>query len=157
MMKRFSTLRRKKDDGGAVGENGTNGYGYGSSATAAAKPAASTTANGVNGTSQAKKRFSFGPGKKLDQPAEATATREDVDHSLEEFAQLVQASRRPLPTQTGDGTYISGGEVPSSLLQDIKSLGFKDVKTLQEVLKNKGELQDDKTMLMERVIQVKLS
>lgn len=41
-------------------------------------------------------------------------------------------------------------------MSDIKALGFKDVHTLIDVMKNKatGELQDDKTYLMEHTIQV---
>lgn len=41
-------------------------------------------------------------------------------------------------------------------MSDIKAMGFKDVHTLMDVMKNKatGELQDDKTYLMEHTIQV---
>lgn len=41
-------------------------------------------------------------------------------------------------------------------MQDLKSIGFKDVNTLMQVMKQKkaGGLQDDKTYIMERVIQV---
>lgn len=159
MLKRLSTFRRKKDEGtedgnvlhAQYGSNGVNGY---------SGPKSTVTATVTNGTSNtmspAKKRFSFGPSKKQEPAHEETTktSREDVDNSLEQFAQLVHASRRPLPTQTGDGSYIGTDDVPSSLFQDIKSLGFKDLGTLREVMLNKGELQDDKTMLMERVIQV---
>ena len=137
----------------------TNGHANVVNGSSAGKPTASAATNGaVNGSTSpimpVKKRFSFGASKKLDSPPEQAASREEVDHSLSEFAQLIHASRRPLPTQTGDGSYVSTGDMPSSLFQDIKSLGFKDVNTLREVMKNKGELQDDKSMLMERVIQV---
>ena len=42
------------------------------------------------------------------------------------------------------------------MMSDIKAMGFKDVHTLIDVMKNKasGELQDDKTYLMEHTIQV---
>jgi hypothetical protein len=42
------------------------------------------------------------------------------------------------------------------LFQDIRTLGFKDFGTLAAFMKNKasGEVVDDKTMLMERIIQV---
>lgn len=53
------------------------------------------------------------------------------------FAQVLHASQRPLPTQTGDGTYINK-DLPSGVMEDLRSLGFKDVKTY----------------LMERVIQL---
>ena len=42
-------------------------------------------------------------------------------------------------------------------MSDIKAMGFKDVHTLIDVMKSKaaGELQDDKTYLMEHTIQVR--
>ena len=78
-----------------------------------------------------------------------------MESSFEQFAQLIHAARRPLPTQSGDGAYLDHAE-PSGFLQDVKALGFKDAKTLMEVMKSKatGELQDDKTYIMERTIQV---
>lgn len=41
-------------------------------------------------------------------------------------------------------------------MQDVRSIGFKDISTLMQVIKTKatGELQDDKTMMMEHVMQV---
>lgn len=84
-----------------------------------------------------------------------SANRREVESSFEKYAQLIHASRNPLPTQSGDGAYAYDHTVPSGLLQDIKSMGFKDIGTLMAVMKNKasGELQDDKTYMMEHVIQ----
>lgn len=81
--------------------------------------------------------------------------RSEVSSTFEKYAQLIHASRRPLPTQSGDGTYLEN-DSPSGLFQDMKSLGFKDVNTLKDLMKSKakGEYVDDKTMLMERIIQV---
>ncbi len=81
--------------------------------------------------------------------------REEVQSSFQQYAQLLHAAQRPLPTQSGDGSYLEQ-DVPSGMMQDLKSLGFKDVKTLMAVMKTKatGELADDKTYLMERVIQL---
>ena len=89
---------------------------------------------------------------------EPTANRADVESTFQQFGQLIHASRRPLPTQTGDGAYLDH-DAPSGLLQDLKTLGFKDYKTLTEVIQSKasGGLVDDKTYVMERVIQVRLS
>ncbi len=86
---------------------------------------------------------------------ESTSSQKDVAATFEQYAQLIHASRRPLPTQTGDGSYIKH-EVPTSLFQDLRSLGFQDVNTLIGVMKGRvsGEPLDDKTYLMERVIQV---
>lgn len=63
--------------------------------------------------------------------------------------------RRPLPTQGGEGLFLDHTQ-PSGLMSDIKAMGFKDVHTLIDVMKSKatGELQDDKTYLMEHTIQV---
>lgn len=81
--------------------------------------------------------------------------REEVQSSFQQYAQLLHAAQRPLPTQSGDGSYLEQ-DVQSGMMQDLKSLGFKDVKTLMAVMKTKatGELADDKTYLMERVIQL---
>lgn len=106
-----------------------------------------------------RKRSSFIPQKKEKEKekeqVDHSASRGDVESSFHKFAQLIHASRRPLPSQSGDGAYLDHA-VPSGLMQDLKSIGFKDVGTLMEVIKSKasGQLQDDKTYMMERVIQV---
>jgi len=73
------------------------------------------------------------------------------------FAQLIQAAKRPLPTQTGDGSYITK-KAQASLLGDLKTLGLSDFKTLKDLRASKhtGDGRaDDKTYLMERIIQVR--
>ena len=169
MLKRLSTFRRKRDSeepranaaNGTHAANGVNGNGVANGTNGVNGANGTNGTNGTNGASKAAKptkRFSLAaPKRQATGPVEPdhSVTRGDIDNSFEQFAQLVHASRRPLPTQTGDASYIEH-EVPSSLFQDIKSLGFKDVKTLTEVLQSKasGALADDKTMLMERIIQV---
>ncbi|RDA84989.1 hypothetical protein CP532_3881 [Ophiocordyceps camponoti-leonardi (nom. inval.)] len=67
-----------------------------------------------------------------------------------------QESLRPLPTETGDGTYRAVNKRPT-LAKDIRSIGWRDVKTVKQVIvsKLKGETQqDDKTMVMEKIIQM---
>ncbi|TKA77124.1 hypothetical protein B0A49_03229 [Cryomyces minteri] len=78
-----------------------------------------------------------------------------VGDTFQDFAQVIHASARPLPTQSGDGSYLEKEE-PTGLWADLKSMGFKDAKTLMNVMQNKvaGDYQDDKTYLMERVIQL---
>ena len=112
-----------------------------------------------NGTADSKntingKRSSYAPKSKTGEPEDHSASRHEVESSFEKYAQLIHASQRPLPTQSGDGAYLDHTE-PSGLLQDLKSIGFKDIGTLMQVMKNKasGELQDDKTYMMEHVIQ----
>ena len=93
--------------------------------------------------------------RKTNDDQDHAANRGDVETAFQKFAQLIHASNRPLPTQSGDGAYLEHAE-PTGLMQDLRSLGIKDVSTLMEVMKTKttGRLQDDKTYLMEHVIQV---
>jgi hypothetical protein len=83
------------------------------------------------------------------------ATRADVEKAFQEFAQLIHASIRPMPTQTGDGTYIEKDE-PSGWFQDLRSLSLRDVNTAKEIMDDKraGKPQDDRKMHMEHIMQV---
>lgn len=156
MLRRFSSKFSKGKHEGANGvSNGvSNGISNGVS-------------NGVEKPDIARKRSSFMPQRKEkekerererakpDGHADHAANRGDVESAFEKFAQLIHASNRPLPTQSGDGAYLEHAE-PTGLMQDLKSLGIKDIATLKEVMKKKvtGQLTDDKTYLMEHVIQV---
>ncbi|KAK7980050.1 Sporulation protein rmd1 [Apiospora arundinis] len=74
--------------------------------------------------------------------------------ALKKFGHLLQSAARPLPTQTGDGTYIEE-EAPSGLLEDMASLGISDVETLLELLEkgiSGNKLIDDRTMFTEHLI-----
>jgi linoleate 10R-lipoxygenase len=113
--------------------------------------------NGAQGSS--KRRSMLSPmRRKSDQEQEEenhSANRGDVDLLFGKYAQLIHASQRPLPSQNGDGTYVEH-ETSTGWFQDLKTMGFKDFATLKDVLGNElsGELVDDRTMVMERVIQV---
>lgn len=115
--------------------------------------------NGVEKPEIGRKRSSFMPQKKDKEKAhesiDHSASRSEIEDSFQKYAQLIHASQRPLPTQSGDGAYLDHTE-PTGLFQDLKNIGFKDVGTLMEVIKSKtsGKLQDDKTYMMEHVIQV---
>jgi linoleate 10R-lipoxygenase len=146
MMKRYSSIFKKDKK-----ENASNGTANGVSSSSNEKPST------VKRTS-----FAFGSSRKEKEkeqtnpsPPDQTANREDISNVFSQYAQLIHASQRPLPSQTGDGTYIEQ-RLPSGLWQDLKNLGFKDVNTLIEAMKNKkaGGPTDDKTYLMERIIQV---
>ena len=149
MLRRFSTKvgisRSKKEEKSELRNGTTNGAVNGSG-----KPIAE------------KRRSSFGPLKALrkddtpDHSGSHGGSRGDVDSSFAQFAQLLHASCRPLPNQSGDTSYLDHAE-PSGLLGDIKKMGFKDARTLMDVVKTKasGELQDDKTYIMERTIQAR--
>ncbi|RAO67642.1 uncharacterized protein BHQ10_003654 [Talaromyces amestolkiae] len=133
-MRRFSSVFKKKDDS-KVKENGQ-------------------TSEKVNGKRQSKAVSSSAPPA---EPEDHSKARNEVSAIFERYAQVIHASREPLPTQSGDGTYLEHGHDHStSLFSDLRSLGFKDYGTLVEVMKNKasGGYVDDKTMLMERIIQL---
>lgn len=85
--------------------------------------------------------------------------REHVEGTFSKYAQLIHASQRPLPTQSGDGTYLGEKNKGTSLFQDLRAMGLKGVQTLIAVKKQErsGELVDDRTYLMERVISVRPS
>ena len=156
MLRRISIFKKSKKDELGQSNGNTNGQVNGQSNGYSNGNANGQTNGHTNGHTNGKlTNGASNAGHPHASEQDHSATRSDVSSSLEQFAQVLHAARRPLPTQSGDGAYLDH-EVPSGLLQDIKSLGFKDVNTLMNVMKTKatGELQDDKTMLMERVIQV---
>lgn len=69
----------------------------------------------------------------------------------------LEASLRPLPKETGDGTYVNGNTT-TGLAKDLSHVDLKDVKTMAEVAKSaiSGDPVNDKEYIMERVIQVSL-
>lgn len=91
-----------------------------------------------------------------DNSAEAPATREDVQSTFQQYAQLIHASQRPLPTQSGDGAYLEK-EPSTGLWADVKALGLKDIQTIKHIMEDKasGKPQDDKKMHMEEIMQVR--
>ncbi|KAJ5662754.1 Psi-producing oxygenase A [Penicillium macrosclerotiorum] len=74
---------------------------------------------------------------------------------LAQVEKVVAASLRPLPTETGDGTYIKSNTT-TGLAQDLGHFDLKDVKTLAEVAKSSitGDPVNDRQYIMERVIQL---
>ncbi len=95
------------------------------------------------------------PPQRQESKGTPAATRKDVEDTFEEFAQLIHASRRPMPTQMGDGSYLEKDE-PSGWFQDLKSLKVRDVETAKEIMDDKrsGKPQDDRKMHMEHIMQV---
>jgi hypothetical protein len=118
MLKRLSSSlkRDKNNDQNANGtSNGTsNGIsnGVGTQSSISSGPNAKQRTNGntavVNGhdpTPRRKSTFGFG---KHGSSSEHEPTEEDhkgIGEMMQEFSALLHASKRPLPTQTGDGTY----------------------------------------------------
>lgn len=93
---------------------------------------------------------------KDDQPSRVN--RGQVEGTFSKYAQLIHASRRPLPTESGDGTYLGEKKKGTSLFQDLRTVGFKGIKTIIAVgkSKKKGDLVDDRTYLMEKIIAVSI-
>lgn len=83
------------------------------------------------------------------------STTKGVEKSITQIEQVISASLRPLPTETGDGSYIKDPKT-TGLAKDITHIDLDDVKTLVEVVKTgaTGEPVDDREYIMERVIQV---
>ena len=159
MLRKFR-IGHKKNEGPHDQPNGqTNGQTNGQSngqGSGQINGLSSSQSNGAGRSELGRKRSSFRPQKKKKEEEEHvdhSASRKDVESSFDQFAQLIHASRRPLPTQT-DGAILDHTE-PTGLVQDLKALGFKDVGTLMNVMKGKvtGELLDDKTYLMEHLMQ----
>ncbi|KAJ5585548.1 Psi-producing oxygenase A [Penicillium hispanicum] len=85
-------------------------------------------------------------------------TKDAVNGSQNPVAQIekvVAASLRPLPTETGDGTYVKTNTM-TGLAKDIGHFDLKDLKTVVEVAKSAvtGEPWNDRHYIMERVIQL---
>lgn len=142
MLRRFSTqFKRSKDS-----KDPKDGNGDVENKPADKSPEKST------------KRFSkVSPAQKAtsNQDENHVVKRAEVVATFEKHAQSIHASQEPLPNQTGDGTFMKHDKSPG-LIGDIKSLGFRDVSTVKDLIASKtsGELVDDKTYLMERVIQL---
>lgn len=115
----------------------------------------STKENGVQGQGKRQSKMPA-PGRRSSVEDDHNAKRSEVVAVFEKFAQVLHASRRPLPTQTGDGTYLDGHENSTGLFRDLRTMGFKDVATVKDLMRSKvtGELVDDRTMLMERIMQL---
>ena len=77
------------------------------------------------------------------------------EKSIAQVEQVISSSLRPLPTETGDGTYVKQPET-TGVAKDITQIDLGDVKTLVDLVKTgaSGELVNDRDYIMERVIQV---
>ena len=88
-------------------------------------------------------------------PEEHVHYRRKVEESFESASSLVKAAVAPLPTQTGNGSYIEPVK-STGLLKDLPHMRPGDVTTLLELLKHAvtGSPVDDKTLLMERLVKL---
>ncbi|KAL4864550.1 hypothetical protein BDV12DRAFT_205631 [Aspergillus spectabilis] len=87
---------------------------------------------------------------------EATTEHARVIDGVKNLSEVVQMAARPLPTETGNGTYIKHDDQDGSLWADLRTLGIEDVSTIKALLEStaRGPLIDDKTMLMERIMRL---
>lgn len=67
----------------------------------------------------------------------------------------MKASLRPLPTQTGDGSYVTR-PVTTGWIEDLRHCDVSDVEPIIGLIKTTvtGDATDDKTYLMEKLIQL---
>jgi len=88
--------------------------------------------------------------------AESTAEEGGVIDAARDLSKVMHLASRPVPTETGDGTYITHGDQGGSLWADLRTLGIEDASTIKDLIENmaSGREIDDKTMLMERIIRV---
>lgn len=80
---------------------------------------------------------------------------EEIKSAFVQASQMIHASLRPTPAQTGDGSYTEHFSSETGILNDLVKLNVHDVDTIIALTKNAASNGpvDDKTYLMERVIQ----
>ena len=90
-----------------------------------------------------------------DAPERHLTFREEVDAAFTSIRGLIKASLRPLPTQTGDNSYIEP-PITAGLVKDLQKVGVSDIETLLELVKTSisGKSTDDRTYFMERLIKL---
>ncbi|OOF98169.1 hypothetical protein ASPCADRAFT_142143 [Aspergillus carbonarius ITEM 5010] len=78
-----------------------------------------------------------------------------IGNKISQVEKVVSASLRPLPTATGNGTYITEPS-QTGLVRDLSHVDLNDIKTLIEVVKDTatGQPVNDRHYIMERVIQL---
>lgn len=86
---------------------------------------------------------------------EKNSLRQEIEETLDSARSLIKASLKPLPTQSGDGTYITPPQV-TGLIKDLSKMGLDDAATLIELAKTTatGQKIDDRSYFMERLIKL---
>lgn len=84
-----------------------------------------------------------------------TSSTNGKENPLSQLKQVIASSLRPLPKETGDGTYVSKDTV-TGLSKDLGHFSVKDVEALADVVKSAvtGNAVNDRDYVMEQVIQV---
>lgn len=88
-------------------------------------------------------------------PEQHVTFREKVEDAFQSVVGVIKATTAPLPTKTGDGSYIANTK-PTGLLTDLVNLRPGDVSTLIAQAKSTltGDPVNDKTYLMERLLKL---
>ncbi|KAI9725442.1 MAG: hypothetical protein M1828_003113 [Chrysothrix sp. TS-e1954] len=87
-------------------------------------------------------------------PSEIARIRDTIDDRFKQISELWSAIRRPLPTQTQDGTYVKADD-PDTYLHDLSRLRPGDMEAITAVAEKAAENApwNDRRYLMEHIIQ----
>jgi linoleate 8R-lipoxygenase / 9,12-octadecadienoate 8-hydroperoxide 8R-isomerase len=85
-----------------------------------------------------------------------TPSRADIESALAQVSNALHTSLGPTTTQTCDHTYFSAGNAEPNILSGAKHISVRNIQTLKDMVAEglAGNLIDDKTYIMERVIQL---
>lgn len=88
-------------------------------------------------------------------PEQLPSILEQVTDTFESLVGVVKAAASPLPTQTGDGSYIQRTKA-TGVLADVIKLHPSDIRTLVDLAKTglTGAPIDDSTFLLERLVKL---
>ena len=88
-------------------------------------------------------------------PVEPTSLRQEIHQVIASVHALINASARPLPTQTGDGSYVIP-PVTTGLIQDLRKMDISDVESVLNLVTTSvtGKATNDKTYFMEKLIKL---
>jgi linoleate 8R-lipoxygenase/9,12-octadecadienoate 8-hydroperoxide 8R-isomerase len=84
-----------------------------------------------------------------------SSIRQEIEKAFSQISQVIHSSLRPLPTETGDGSYIETTSSHTGILRELGNFGIRDIETLIDVTRNAatGQPVDDRRYILERVIQ----
>jgi len=103
--------------------------------------------------------YQYPPAEDLKMPTPVSSgipSRADIESAIAQISDALQASLRPLTTETGDYIPLSDGKAKLDMLSGVKHLSIRNLQTVKDVLVEglDGSLIDDRTYIMERVIQL---
>lgn len=152
MMRRLSTVFKNKDKENTKSSptSAENGATSSSAPGAVRRLALGVTKKSTSGTASSNPQAFEGP--------DHSVKRAGIVGTLESLGKVISTANRPLNTENGDGSYETKQE-QTGLWDDLKALRIKDLETLEMTIKQElgtSKLADDKTMLMEKLIQVSL-